>query len=548
MPLHTPPALSCVWMTIRFEVVNRGVGWMTCSKCTLRHDTASPERPETGTFLPLKALCSRMRLWVGPASFFAWVNLLFCFEGVLRDGVVEEGGLIHDPFFLGATSVAGCLLLVLAWAAGAPCARRRLAMFLPGGAYGRAVTVAVCASGLAVAVSAVVLAVYIPQVPSFVACALGMVAGVVVAWSTSVWAEYLARVDVREALLDVSVASCVQWLPLILACALPVGGRAALVGALPVVWGICARPAAQAGPSFCLSRADREGLGGSVRRADLSRLSVAMLVFGLAIQFSWCFFIKMLPGRLMTGLFPWLFIGVMAVFAVVVAACACVMERQRKYRLELYYRATAVFCLCGVAATAVAAEGAGDASPGLLLPYGLIYIGYSFVCSTMWMLSLGYAALKPDNPSRVAGVVLGAQYLGLFAGSLAVDCMKVLGFVALGPASASAVALMLVALLSIACMAVLPERVLLSFSPLLFGMSHELIADRCAQVARTYGLTPREGEILTLLARGRDAEYISGALGIAQNTVNAHRKNIYGKLGVHSRQELLTLVERPCAE
>lgn len=37
--------------------------------------------------------------------------------------------------------------------------------------------------------------------------------------------------------------------------------------------------------------------------------------------------------------------------------------------------------------------------------------------------------------------------------------------------------------------------------------------------------------------------YISATLYIARNTVNAHRKNIYAKLGIHSQQELLTTVE-----
>ncbi len=74
-------------------------------------------------------------------------------------------------------------------------------------------------------------------------------------------------------------------------------------------------------------------------------------------------------------------------------------------------------------------------------------------------------------------------------------------------------------------------------------MSHESVRQRCAAVAREHGLTARETEVLTLLARGRDVGYICGQLSITRNTANAHRKNIYSKLGIHSQQELLTAVE-----
>ena len=58
-----------------------------------------------------------------------------------------------------------------------------------------------------------------------------------------------------------------------------------------------------------------------------------------------------------------------------------------------------------------------------------------------------------------------------------------------------------------------------------------------------YGLTKREREILGYLARGRSAKYISDTLVISDNTTWAHIKRIYAKTGVHSKQELMSLVE-----
>ena len=48
-------------------------------------------------------------------------------------------------------------------------------------------------------------------------------------------------------------------------------------------------------------------------------------------------------------------------------------------------------------------------------------------------------------------------------------------------------------------------------------------------------LTPREREILALLAQGRLYKEIAGDLGISTSTVRAHLHSVYGKLGVASR-------------
>ena len=71
-----------------------------------------------------------------------------------------------------------------------------------------------------------------------------------------------------------------------------------------------------------------------------------------------------------------------------------------------------------------------------------------------------------------------------------------------------------------------------------FGM-HE----RCQALAQRCGLTPRETEILELLAAGRTLAVIKDKRVISPNTVRYHTKNIYSKLGVHSQQELIDRVE-----
>lgn len=66
---------------------------------------------------------------------------------------------------------------------------------------------------------------------------------------------------------------------------------------------------------------------------------------------------------------------------------------------------------------------------------------------------------------------------------------------------------------------------------------------KCDAVAGKFGLSKRQTEVLHLLAKGRNAEYIQKQLVISPHTAKAHIYNIYQKTGSHSRQDLMDLVE-----
>lgn len=71
------------------------------------------------------------------------------------------------------------------------------------------------------------------------------------------------------------------------------------------------------------------------------------------------------------------------------------------------------------------------------------------------------------------------------------------------------------------------------------------LSDRgCTVTARLFGLTAREASILSYLAKGRDAKFIAGELVISEGTVRTHTKHIYRKMNVHSKQELIDIVEQ----
>lgn len=55
------------------------------------------------------------------------------------------------------------------------------------------------------------------------------------------------------------------------------------------------------------------------------------------------------------------------------------------------------------------------------------------------------------------------------------------------------------------------------------------------------GLTDREREIVTLIALGRETNQIADELHISSETVRTHVRNAMGKLGVHTRAELVAV-------
>lgn len=68
-------------------------------------------------------------------------------------------------------------------------------------------------------------------------------------------------------------------------------------------------------------------------------------------------------------------------------------------------------------------------------------------------------------------------------------------------------------------------------------------AAKCIDAVSRFSLSPREAEVLMLLARGRNVPFIAGRLGISRTTVKTHIEHVYRKLGVSERQEMLDVIE-----
>ena len=488
----------------------------------------------------------QVSVWLGFALLVCWLVVVFAFEGVLReeDDLV---GTVHTPFLIAASFTAGIVFLVLAMLGGGrPQARTT---FIPHRAHG---LIAV-ASGALVAAMVVYIDVA-PELSSLVPTVGGMVWGLCFALMLLSWACLLSTFDLRSILVFICAALCLPWLLLTLLLDTVVAVKAMLAVVLPVGSFVCfvvssrRLPEGRKGPA-----APDEGEGAAAPReapdeqcADeeegggtdriLGRLSVASFAFAAIIQFSWTFCIKQKTGGLASGVLVWVFVCTTAVVVATFVATFVLMKRQNTYRLELVYRAMLLFSLCGAASLPLAPY-------NLFLSYVLIYAGYSLLFPALYTMGFGYAFMRGQDIVRAVGCVCGMQFLGLCCGFVGEVALGMSAAVELASA-APYVALACVAVLGVSYTIVFPESAIAKIFPVPMAMNYATLDEKCAEIARDFGLSPRESDVLMLLARGRNAAHIAEALYISRNTVGTHRRNIYRKLGVHDQQELLSLVER----
>ena len=137
------------------------------------------------------------------------------------------------------------------------------------------------------------------------------------------------------------------------------------------------------------------------------------------------------------------------------------------------------------------------------------------------------------------GLLNGSVQLGVLFGNLA-------GSACAGPAAASSEAAFLSALICLVALVGIaaPQREPIEVRPMAAAgsdaLEHSLMVG-CELLQKKFGLSDRETEIAFLLARGYSRPYIREKLFISKNTVATHIRHIYGKLDIHSKEELIDL-------
>lgn len=75
----------------------------------------------------------------------------------------------------------------------------------------------------------------------------------------------------------------------------------------------------------------------------------------------------------------------------------------------------------------------------------------------------------------------------------------------------------------------------------LMGLMSQVAPAEAPAVARDWGLTPREVEIMHLMGAGKSNGDIAGELFITPNTLKNHITRIFNKMGVTKRAEAIVL-------
>ncbi|MBS3985844.1 MAG: hypothetical protein KGZ66_09650 [Selenomonadales bacterium] len=170
-----------------------------------------------------------------------------------------------------------------------------------------------------------------------------------------------------------------------------------------------------------------------------------------------------------------------------------------------------------------------------------LMLGACGMLDLFWGTTLGEMLDLGKNPARIMGAGLAANVLGVLLGGLLGEHIFGGGIQSQNPTLLA---------LSIVCLALVLLPPLHNRLDALLK-SHAFLAaftalpageqDRTIAQSRVWGmLTEREGEIAALLVKGSTYRMIAGELHVSENTVKTHVKNIYSKIGVQSRAELMS--------
>ncbi|WP_270297405.1 helix-turn-helix transcriptional regulator, partial [Eggerthella sinensis] len=252
---------------------------------------------------------------------------------------------------------------------------------------------------------------------------------------------------------------------------------------------------------------------------------------------------------------PFAFIGGSAIFALIAVGVVFLLiaaKLRDRFNVALTYRLSLPIMVAGFVAIALFFD--THAAVSILL----INVGYEFFDILTWVLFVDVSRRRSENALHIFGLGVAFMFAGMALGTIGgrvIDTM-----IANGDVQITVVAMMATLCLVVVAFMVLPEGVVSQLSQTMRTSRKEKEGDgpaaempatadpgagrlelHCACVAKDYGLTPRESEVIVLLAYGRTLSIIARDLQIAKGTARTHIENIYRKLDVHKQQELIDL-------
>lgn len=246
------------------------------------------------------------------------------------------------------------------------------------------------------------------------------------------------------------------------------------------------------------------------------------------------------------------FVPVVVVFFIVVAARA-------NLSADTLYQLSALLVFAGFLLAPLSLMGI-DGPEQLHASSVLLYAGSDCFSILMYFLIAAVGARNPMGALTTSASAFAASWLGIGCGALLVQSVEGMGVHQLGYLLwASAIITFLFMFYNFVAMrqfsfedtiqGVRPvhpvpfEKTALTTSGGEDESDTSLFEKTCESTIAHYGLTPREGDVLRLLARGRTSPIIQEKLFLSHNTIKTHVRHIYAKMNIHSQQELIDVVE-----
>lgn len=161
-----------------------------------------------------------------------------------------------------------------------------------------------------------------------------------------------------------------------------------------------------------------------------------------------------------------------------------------------------------------------------------------------WWSILGEMLELDHNPAKVMGIGLSANVLGVLLGGLIGNTIIIS---ALGQIQTPTLLALGVVCITLVLLPPLHQRLIaLLKNHAYLTVITEMQAQEQNQIIQDFSaiekLTGRESEIAALLIQGKTYRMIAAELHVSENTIKTHIKNIYTKVGVQSRTELMNLL------
>lgn len=500
--------------------------------------------------------------FLGFGCYYAWIWLSYNSTVLIGSSVPTQQGAdtVFMMYLLSTTALA--LMLILA------------AVFPRWSARVVESRAAVFAASVAAAVSTVCV---MRGSSGGAAGALFLVASVLTglgtAWVCLRLGAVYATVSARRASLYAATSMCLACLLYFLAAGLPRDVGIVIMACLPVAAALCTMTTSEEP----VVQAERPQRSQALPKGFFLRLVLAIAVVSTVVGVTRGF--STLTQTVSTLDEQ----GVLIVFGTACVALAfyvLVSSLGNDFDISRLYYPAIILVVAGISVMPLVG---GGSLGGSLFENHFVNIAYACFVMMVWCLCAHVSYMSGLSPVRVYGLGRGASALGTTVGWLLGS--QLIGLQDDNPLLIVVVSMLMVLALLVVSMLVLNDRTIGTVlrsaskgSPAADGRDEDAalslaegfdagdatgVADgpscvaadgapthklgaftkRCRAVADACGLSQRERDVLFLLAKGRTINFVAEELGVSFNTAKSHIRHVYVKTGVHTRQDLLDLIE-----